>query len=78
MKHKVIYLFLMWIVLILGFGLSACLYLLSIPNTICNIIGIAIVFILIFISEKTNCFTNLAYYEKNSNNSDIGSDDSQL
>lgn len=78
MKYNVFYLFLIWIILVLGCGLSMCLYLLSVPSTICNVLGIIIVCILIFISEKTKCFTNFKCHEKNSNNFDASFNDSEL
>lgn len=37
----------------------------SVPNTIENIIGCIIVFLTIYVSIKTQCFTNIKFKKKN-------------
>lgn len=37
----------------------------SVPNTIENIIGCIIVFLTVYVSIKTKCFTNIKFKKKN-------------
>lgn len=43
----------------------------SVPNTIENIIGCIIVFLTIYVSIKTQCFTNIKIKKKNERSNSI-------
>lgn len=47
------------------FLISMCLDMISEPNTIENILGLIIGYVVIFVSIKTRCFTNIKFKKKN-------------
>ena len=49
------------------FLISMCLDIISEPNTIENILGLIIGYVVIFVSIKTRCFTNIKFKKKNEN-----------
>lgn len=42
-----------------------CLDMISEPNTIENILGLIIGYVVVFVSIKTKCFTNIKFKKKN-------------
>lgn len=57
---------LIWFIIFM-FSISICLDMISEPNTIENIIGLIVGYLVIFISIKTKCFTNIKFKKKNEN-----------
>lgn len=49
------------------FLISMSLDMISEPNTIENILGLIIGYVVIFVSIKTRCFTNIKFKKKNEN-----------
>ena len=63
MTWNKIFCFLVWLIMfILGWDLA--LGWLSMANTLANIAGAFLVLIIVFISYKTKCFTNLKFWKK--------------
>lgn len=53
------------------FLISMCLDMISKPNTIENILGLIIGYVVVFVSIKTKCFTNIKFKKKNEGSNSI-------
>lgn len=53
------------------FLISMCLDMISEPNTIENILGLIIGYVVVFVSIKTKCFTNIKFKKKNEGSNSI-------